>query len=268
MAVEAVLWDFGGVLTTSPFDAFNRYESEHGLPKDFIRGVNTRNPDTNAWAQFERSEIALDAFDAMFREESAALGHRVPGRDVIDLLAGDVRPEMVEALRRCHAQLRVGCITNNVSALSGPSMSRTPEHAAAVTEIMELFEVVIESSKAGVRKPDPRIYEMACEALGVTPGATVYLDDLGINLKPARDLGMTRSRWGLRQTPSTSWRQRSVFQSPPETALDPAGGPGIGATPAAWPRAARPVPVSLGAGRQAAFFSSCGVTSWSRKAGT
>lgn len=191
MTIDAVIWDFGGVLTTSPFDAFNRYEAEQGLPRDFIRSVNTRNPDSNAWAKFERNEIDLDAFDALFREECRALGHEVPGRDVIDLLAGDVRPEMVEALRRCRARLKVGCITNNVSALSGPSMSRTPEHARAVAEIMDLFEIVIESSKVGVRKPDPRIYRMACDRLGVAPEAAVYLDDLGINLKPARDLGMT-----------------------------------------------------------------------------
>jgi putative hydrolase of the HAD superfamily len=196
VAIEAVIWDFGGVLTTSPFDAFNRYEAEQGLPRDFIRGVNTRNRDSNAWARFERNEIDLDTFDDLFREESAALGHAIPGRDVIDLLAGDLRPEMVEALRRCRARLKVGCITNNMSALTGPSMSRTPEHAKAVAEIMAMFEVVIESSKVGVRKPDPRIYQMACEELGVAPEAAVYLDDLGINLKPARDLGMTTIKVG------------------------------------------------------------------------
>ena len=191
MAVEAVIWDFGGVLTTSPFEAFNRYEAEQGLPQDFIRSVNSRNHSTNAWAQFERNDIDLNTFDALFREESTALGHSLDGRAIINLLAGDIRPEMVEALRRCRARLKVGCITNNVSALSGPSMSRTPEHAAAVTEIMDLFEIVIESSKIGLRKPDPRIYQMACDQLGVAPANAVYLDDLGINLKPARELGMT-----------------------------------------------------------------------------
>ena len=189
--MEAVIWDFGGVLTSSPFDAFARYEAAQGLPKDFIRRVNTRNPDANAWAQFERNEIDLDAFDVLFREESATLGHAVDGCAIIALLAGHVRPEMVEALRRCKARLKVGCITNNVSALSGPSMSLTPEHAAAVSEIMGLFDMVIESSKIGLRKPDPRIYQMACDDLGVAPANAVYLDDLGINLKPARKLGMT-----------------------------------------------------------------------------
>ncbi|PKP76575.1 MAG: HAD family hydrolase [Alphaproteobacteria bacterium HGW-Alphaproteobacteria-3] len=189
--VEAVIWDFGGVLTSSPFEAFNRYEAERGLAKDFIRSINAANPDTNAWALFERSECSLDEFDRLFADESEAKGARIPGRDIIELLSGDIRPEMVTALKRCKERAKVGCITNNVSAGTGAGMARSSEKAAAVQEIMSLFDHVIESSKAGIRKPDPRIYEMACEALGVSAAASVYLDDLGINLKPARALGMT-----------------------------------------------------------------------------
>jgi len=189
--VEAVIWDFGGVLTTSPFEAFARYERERGLPKDLIRNINASNPDNNAWALFERSECTLDEFDRLFAAEAAALGHAVPGRDIIELLSGDIRPEMVEALKRCKARAKVGCITNNVSAGEGAGMARSHDKAAAVQEIMSLFDHVIESSKVGIRKPDPRIYEMACNALGVSAASSVYLDDLGINLKPARALGMT-----------------------------------------------------------------------------
>jgi len=189
--VEAVIWDFGGVLTTSPFEAFARYERERGLPKDFIRGINATNPDSNAWALFERSECTLADFDRLFAEESEARGMRVPGRDIVELLSGDIRPEMVEALKRCKARAKVGCITNNVSAGEGAGMARSHDKAAAVQEIMSLFDHVIESSKVGIRKPDPRIYEMACEALGVSAASSVYLDDLGINLKPAKALGMT-----------------------------------------------------------------------------
>ncbi|MFN4229332.1 HAD-IA family hydrolase [Parvibaculum sp.] len=188
--VEAVIWDFGGVLTSSPFEAFNRYEREKGLDKDFIRGINATNPDTNAWALFERSECSLEEFDRLFAEESEARGHRIPGRDIIELLSGDIRPEMVTALKRCKERAKVGCITNNVSAGEGAGMARSAEKAEAVAEVMSLFDHVIESSKVGIRKPDPRIYEMACEALGVSAAASVYLDDLGINLKPARALGM------------------------------------------------------------------------------
>lgn len=190
MSVEAIVWDFGGVFTTSPFDAFNRFEQEQGLPRDFIRGVNAVNPTTNAWAQFESNKISLDEFDLAFARESEALGHSIPGKSVIALLAGDVRPRMVDVLKRCKADYRVACITNNVKAGTGPTMADTPARAAAVLDVMALFEHVIESSEVGIRKPDPKIYELACERLGVAPGNTVYLDDLGINLKPARALGM------------------------------------------------------------------------------
>ncbi|MEQ9146330.1 MAG: HAD-IA family hydrolase [Parvibaculaceae bacterium] len=189
--VQAVIWDFGGVLTSSPFEAFNRFEAERGLPKDFIRTINATNPDTNAWALFERSEISLDAFDRQFAEEAEALGGAVTGREVVELLAGDIRPAMVTALKKCKEHFKVGCITNNVSAGEGAGMARSHDKATAVAEVMALFDHVIESSKIGIRKPDPRIYEMACEALGVDPSRSVYLDDLGINLKPARALGMT-----------------------------------------------------------------------------
>ena len=189
--VEAVIWDFGGVLTESPFDNFRRFERANGLPDDFLRRINATDPDDNAWARFERDEIDLDAFDRQFADESAAAGHRVPGADIIRLLAVDIRPAMVEALSRIAARLPTACITNNVNAGQGPGMVRTPERAAAVAEVMKLFRVVVESSKLGLRKPDPRIYRIACDELGVDPAAAVYLDDLGVNLKPARAMGMT-----------------------------------------------------------------------------
>ena len=194
MAIEAVIWDFGGVLTDSPFVAFNRFEAERGLPRDFLRSVNARNHLDNAWARFERSEIDLDAFDTAFRAESAAMGRPVDGKDIISLLARRLRPEMVKALKACKARLKVGCITNNVAAGEGPTMALGEGGAALAAEVARvfaLFDHVIESSKAGLRKPDPRIYRLACDALGVLPENAVYLDDLGINLKPARELGMT-----------------------------------------------------------------------------
>ena len=191
VAIKAVLWDFGGVLTTSPFVAFNRYEAEHGLPKDFIRQINAADPDSNAWARFERSEIGLDEFNTAFENESKARGHPIPGRDVVALLAGDVRPAMVEALKRCRERLTCVCITNNAKVGQGPGMTLDTHKSAAVAEIMTLFHDVIESSKVGVRKPDPEIYDIACRAAGVPPSEAVYLDDLGINLKPARAMGMT-----------------------------------------------------------------------------
>ncbi|MGL6112630.1 MAG: HAD-IA family hydrolase [Rubrivivax sp.] len=187
---QAVLWDFGGVILTSPFEAFNRYEAEAGLPRDFIRRVNAVDPDHNAWARMERAEIDLGRFAELFEAEARALGGELSGHTVVGLLSGEVRPEMVEALKRVREHYRIACITNNMPAGHGPSMTRSPQTAAQVTQIMALFEHVVESSKLNLRKPDPRIYRHACELLGVPPEACVYLDDLGINLKPARAMGM------------------------------------------------------------------------------
>lgn len=188
--VKAIFWDFGGVFTTSPFEAFNRYEAKQGLPRDFIRSVNATNPLDNAWAQFESSRIDAAAFDRLFEAEATALGHRVPGRDVLPLLMGDLRPRMVAALRRCKQHWANACLTNNVRTGLGTGMARTAEHADQVAAVMALFDQVIESSKEGVRKPEPAIYHRACERLGVAPADVVYLDDLGINLKPAAAMGM------------------------------------------------------------------------------
>ena len=189
--IEAVLWDIGGVLTASPFEAFNRFEAANGLPRDFIRGVNARNPQINAWAQFESNQVDVDAFDDLFRAESAAQGHPVNGKQVLELLSGAPRPRMIEALRRCKGHFRVGAITNNMNPASeSPSTVEDPERATLMEDAMSLFEVVVESSVEGVRKPDPAIYRIACERLRVEPARTVFLDDLGINLKPARAMGM------------------------------------------------------------------------------
>lgn len=190
MPIAATLWDIGGVLTTSPFEAFNRFEAGAGLPRDFIRGVNSRNPDTNAWAQFESNQVTLDEFDALFRAESEALGHPLGGKAVVELLSGDLRPRMVAALKACKARFRVGAITNNLKPSEPAIAPRDPGRAADMQDVMALFDVVVESSIEGIRKPNPAIYRRACERLGVRPAECVFLDDLGINLKPARALGM------------------------------------------------------------------------------
>lgn len=182
----AVLWDFGGVILSSPFEAFNRYEREQGLPTGFIRTVNATDPDTNAWARLERNDVSLTEFDSIFADESERLGHRVPGADVLALLSGDVRPDMVTALDLVRAAgYRTACLTNNVSGGEGSA-----ERAREIGAIMARFDAVVESSKVGVRKPEVRFYEIACEQLGVAPDDCVFLDDLGINLKPAAAMGM------------------------------------------------------------------------------
>ena len=194
--IEAVLWDFGGVILESPFDAFARYEREIGLPENFIRGLNARNPDVNAWARMERSEISRDQFVLAFEAEAQAAGYALSGRRVLDSISGEIRPAMVEALKRVRARHRVACITNNMKAGDGPGMAASQERARQVAEVMGLFEHVVESSRLGMRKPDPRIYRHTCELLGVAPEACVYLDDLGVNLKPARAMGMRTIKVG------------------------------------------------------------------------
>jgi putative hydrolase of the HAD superfamily len=191
MTYTHVIFDFGGVITTSPFEAFNRLEAERGFPQDFIRAVNAQNRDDNAWAQFERAEIDADQFDGLFAQEARAMGHHLPGKLVLECLAGDVRPHMVAAMDQLKvAGFRLGCITNNVPAGEGPGMARGMDKAAAYADAMSRFEHIIESSKVGIRKPDPRIYQMMCEAFDIAPETCVYLDDLGINCKPAAALGM------------------------------------------------------------------------------
>ena len=183
--VRAVIWDFGGVVTSSPFDAFARYEAEAGLPSGFIRQLNARNPDSNAWALFERSEVDVATFCRLFEAEAAEAGHPLEGERVIACLAGEIRPRMVAVLNWLSGRYRLGCITNNVRADYDAG-----ERRARIAEVMKLFDVVIESREVGIRKPEPRIYEIACERLEVTPAEAVYLDDLGVNLKPARAMGM------------------------------------------------------------------------------
>ena len=185
--IRAVLWDFGGVILSSPFEAFNRYEADRGLPRDTIRGINAADPDSNAWALLERSEITPAEFDALFAAEAAARGHDIPGADVLALLSGDVRPAMVRALDLVKdAGYATACLTNNVVVTSPEPTPRQAEVAA----IMQRFDHVVESSKVGCRKPEPRFYEIACGLLGVQPTECVFLDDLGINLKPAAAMGM------------------------------------------------------------------------------
>ena len=191
MTFNTVIFDFGGVITASPFEAFNRMEKKRGLPKDFVRSVNARNPDDNAWAKFERAECNAAEFDALFAAEARALGHELDGASVIACLSGDIRPAMVNALDVLKSKgFALGCITNNVPSGKGAGMAGSDEKAAAIAAVMGRFDHIIESSKAGVRKPDPRIYNMMCEALAVSPPQCIYLDDLGINCKPAAAMGM------------------------------------------------------------------------------
>ncbi len=187
---SAILWDFGGVIISSPFEAFNVFEEGRSLPQNFIRSVNTHNPDSNAWARLERSEITPREFDDLFAAESQARGHRVQGSEVLALLYGRPRERMVRALDVTrNAGYIIACLTNNVTT---SELSNDPhnERPADVQHIFAKFHHVVESSKVGARKPDTKFYEIACATVGTPPERCVFLDDLGINLKPAAALGM------------------------------------------------------------------------------
>lgn len=187
--MTAVVFDLGGVITESPMTAFAAYEREAGLPDGLIRQLNSTDPDTNAWARFERNELDAAGFAAAFEAEAAALGHRLDAGRVLDALRGEVRPAMVAAIRRLRgAGLPLGMVSNNVSPM---------ERGGRMDDILALFDVIVESSVEGVRKPEPEIYLRALDRLSEAVGRRIeasdcaYLDDLGINLKPARELGFS-----------------------------------------------------------------------------
>lgn len=187
--VSAVVFDLGGVITESPMIAFAAYEREAGLPDGLIRQLNSTDPDTNAWARFERNELDVAGFSAAFEAEAAAQGHRLDASRVLAALRGEVRPAMVEAIRRLRAHgLPLGMVSNNVSPM---------ERGGRMDDILDMFDVIVESSIEGIRKPEPEIYRRALERLSEAVGRRIeatdcaYLDDLGINLKPARALGFS-----------------------------------------------------------------------------
>ncbi len=179
------MFDFGGVILSSPFAAFSAYEREIGLAPDTIRKLNSTNPDANAWARFERGELDAAGFVRIFETEASAVGVSLDAGRILSGLRGEIRPKMVRAVELCGERLLTALLTNNF---------REPEPGgpdAGILAIRRLFDHVIESSVVGVRKPESRFYEIACDTLGVRPDECVFLDDLGVNLKPARAMGMT-----------------------------------------------------------------------------
>lgn len=186
--IEAVLFDFGGVITSSPFEQFSAYEAELGLPSGLIRKINSTDPDSNAWAKLERAEVDREAFVELFEAEAQALGHTLSAERVLGCLETELRPGMVEAVHRIAGAYKTAILTNNLSGDGHDGRNTPTGDMAAVTSVVD---VVVESSKTGVRKPEEGFYRLACDLLEVEPAECVFLDDLGINLKPAREMGMT-----------------------------------------------------------------------------
>ena len=197
----AVLFDFGGVLTASPLDAFASYEQQSGLPDGLLRRINSTDPDTNAWARYERRDVDEEGFVQLFEAEAAALGHRVDARLVLRLLEVDLRPQMVRALHRLHeASIPLALLTNNVAPIERPG---------PLDSLLDCFDIVVQSSLEGVRKPEPAFYALALQRLGGLPAShVVFLDDLGVNLKPAREMGMTTIKVG---EPDAALRELSAL---------------------------------------------------------
>jgi putative hydrolase of the HAD superfamily len=180
---RAVIFDLGGVVMGSPLHAISAYERERGIPVGVINRLVVANGPTGAWSQLERGELALDAFFPRFEAECRAAGHELSARTMMERIAAAAqpRPQMLTAVRQLRDRgLRTSALTNNWRG----------DGAGERDWLGPLFDVVVESALEGLRKPDPRIYALALERLAVPAHETVFLDDIGRNLKPARALGM------------------------------------------------------------------------------
>ena len=185
--IRAIFFDFGGVITDSPFEAFRRFENKNGLPINFVRTINSKNPNTNAWAQYERGEIDSEEFDRLFLVESKNCGYAIEGKKIIELLHGDIRNVMLDVVEKCKKKFITACLTNNIKETNRKNQSLLTNFEIA----KDKFDFVVESSQIGIRKPEREFYAYACRLAGVQPSEVVFLDDLGINLKPARQMGMS-----------------------------------------------------------------------------
>jgi len=178
-----VIFDLGGVILDSPLHAIARFERERGIEPGFVNRVVVSAGQGGAWARLERGELSMEDFFGAFEGDCAAAGRQLSARALMECiaLAAEPRPRMLEAVRRIRCGgLRAAALTNNWVG---------EEMAADV--LKPLFDAFVESSVVGLRKPDPRIYRHTCDAIGVEPSEAIFLDDIGQNLKAARELGMT-----------------------------------------------------------------------------
>ena len=187
---SSIFWDFGGVITSSPFEAFNKFEKDNKLPENFLRKVNSTNPENNAWALLEQSKINQEEFNKLFFQESSQLGHGIAGLKVLNLLEGELRMGMVNVIRKLNKLgFTQACLTNNFI----PSDENQPDmiDLDKKTEVFDLFDFVFESKEIGLRKPDQAFYDHVIKEVNISPNKIIFLDDLGINLKPAKAMGIT-----------------------------------------------------------------------------
>jgi putative hydrolase of the HAD superfamily len=190
--MKAVIFDLGGVVFGSPFEHFDAYEVTAGLPTGSVRTVIAHSSQHGAWAALERGELTLPEFTAALEAEAGTAGVVIDATEIMAMIGRGIgaRPEMITAITRIRERgLRTAALTNNWPGGDG---NGTPPGLRSLT----IFDVVVESAVEGMRKPDPRIYHLTCERLGVAPADAVFLDDIGANLKPARAMGMTTIKVG------------------------------------------------------------------------
>ena len=189
MKIKTIIFDFGGVITNSPIEGFKNLEKTHGYSKGLITGINMNNPDNNAWARSERGEIEIDTFLSQFEQEALEIGHDINADEILIQLYGSPRPIMIKKIISLSKsnKYKLICLTN---VLKGIKKFMPKEREEVVNNIMSYFDKIYESYKIGMRKPEARIYEYIIKDLEINPKETIFLDDLGMNLKTARQLGI------------------------------------------------------------------------------
>ena len=189
MTIKTIIFDFGGVVTNSPIEGFKKLEDTHGYAKGLITSINMNNPNNNAWAQSERGEINIDTFLSQFEKEALEIGQKINANEILMQLYGSLRPIMVNKIISLakSKKYKLICLTN---VLKGMNKFMPKEREEAVNNILSYFDVIYESYKIGMRKPESRIYEYIIDNLAIIPNEAVFLDDLGMNLKTAKKLGI------------------------------------------------------------------------------
>ena len=189
MTIKTIIFDFGGVITNSPIEGFKLLEEKHGYNKGLITNINMNNPDDNAWAKSERGEIDIYTFLEEFEKEALEIGQKIDAREILQQLYGSMRDNMINKIKLLSdsKKYKLICLTN---VLKGVDIFTPKERVSAVNQVMTYFDIIYESYKLNMRKPETRIYQYILNEINIKPEETVFLDDLGMNLKPARQLGI------------------------------------------------------------------------------
>ena len=187
MNIKNIIFDFGGVVTDSPIEGFKNLEEHYGISKGTISSIVMTNQDNNAWAKSERGEINIDTFIKEFNQEALNLGFKLDATNILKQLYGPLRPIMVEKIISLSKNFQLICLTN---VLKGVHIFSNEKRILEVKNILNYFDKIYESYKIGMRKPEKRIYEHVLNDLNIKPENTIFLDDLGMNLKTAKLLGI------------------------------------------------------------------------------